>query len=202
MAEVVAVEDDRPVDDPSRIYFFYDESAWCAWSPQIARANLPLVGTVRPEFDVRGCSSVFRVMEDVPRLLSESARRGAWNAAAKPFGAIETSAGRSVVTHEEAKGLVLPSFEAVRLVPLALADEGDLSTADAPWLGHVREHVPRLLMDGVDGLSASCRYCSLLKRWNDPDFRSRAAAWIAANAETCLRGTGGSGPGGGTSYAH
>ena len=202
LADVVAVEDDRPMDDPSRIYFFYDESAWCAWSPQIARANLPLVGTVKPEFDVRGCSSVFRVMEDIPQLLSKSTRRGAWNAAAKPFGTIETSAGRSVVTHEEAKGLVLPSFEAVRLVPLALADEGDLSTADAPWLDHVREHVPRLLTDGVDGLSASCRYCSLLNRWNDPGFRSRAAAWIAANAETCLRGKGGSGPSGGTSYAH
>ena len=202
LGDVVAVEDDRPADDPSRLYFFYDESAWCAWSPQIARANLPLAGTVKPEFDVRGCSSVFRVMEDIPQLLSKSTRRGAWNAAAKPFGTIETSAGRSVVTHEEAKGLVLPSFEAVRLVPLALADEGDLSTADAPWLDHVREHVPRLLTDGMDGLSASCRYCSLLKRWNDPDFRSRAAAWISANSETCLRGTGGSGPSGGTSYAH
>ena len=195
-------EDGRPADDPSRAYFFYDESAWCALSPQIERANLPLAGTIKPEFDVKGCASVFRVVEAVPMLLSGSTRHGAWNAAAKPFGTVETSAGRSAVTHEEARGLVLPSFEAVRLVPLALADEGDLSTADVPWLDHVREHVPRLLADGSDGLSPSCRYCSLLKKWNDPDFRSRAAAWIAANAETCLRGSGGSGPTGGTSYAH
>ena len=66
----------------------------------------------------------------------------------------------------------------------------------------MREHVPRLLTDGEGGLSASCSYCLLLKKWNDPDFRSRAAAWIAANAETCLRGKGGPGPTGGTSYAH
>lgn len=195
-------EDDRSANDPSRVYFFYDESAWSAWSPQISRANLPLVGTVKPEFDVAGCSCVFRVVENVPRLLSESTRRGAWNAAAKPFGTIDASSGRSVVTDAAAMGMVLPAFEAVRLVPLALADGKDLSTADAAWLDHVREHVPRLLTDGADGLSPSCRYCSLLKRWNDPDFRSRAAAWVAANAETCIRGKGGSSQSGGTSYAH
>ena len=195
-------DDDRALDDPTRLYFFYDESRWCEWSPLIARANLPLVGSVKPEFDVKGCSSVFRVVENIPQLLSESTRRGAWNAAAKPFGTITTSSGRSVVTHEEAKGLVLPAFEAVRLVPIALADDKDLSTADAAWLDHVREHVPRLLTNGADGLSSSCRYCTLLKKWNDPEFRARAAAWIAANAETCLRGTGGPGPSGGTSYAH
>ena len=200
--EGLPAEDGRPPDDPSRVYFFYDESSLCEWSSQIVRANLPLVGTVKPEFDVRGCSCVFRVVEEIPQLLSESTRRGAWNAAAKPFGTIETSAGRSSVAHEEAMGMVLPAFEAVRLVPLALADEKDLSTADVAWLDHVREHVPRLLSYGADGLSHSCKYCSLLNRWNDPEFRSRAAAWVAANSETCLRGTGGSGPSGGTSYAH
>lgn len=194
--------DDRPPDDPSRVYFFYDEADWCPWSPQITRANLPLVGTVKPEFDVKGCASVFRVIEDIPQLLSKSARRGAWNAAAKPFGTIDASSGRSIVTDEAARGMVLPAFEAVRLVPLALADEKDLSTADAAWLDHVREHIPHLLTDGADGLSTSCRYCALLKKWNDPDFRSRAAAWIAANSESCLRGKGGAGPTGGTSYAH
>ena len=200
--EETPVEDDRPLDDPSRVYFFYDEAYWCEWSALIAKANLPLAGSVKPEFDVKGCASVFRVIEDIPRLLAETTRRSSWNAAAKPFGTITTSSGRSVVTHEEAKGLVLPAFEAVRLVPVCLADDKDLSTADAAWLDHVREHVPRLLTDGEDGLSASCRYCSLLKKWNDPDFRSRAASWIAANAETCLRGKGGPGPTGGTSYAH
>ena len=194
--------DDRPADDPSRIYFFYDEPSWCEWSPLIAKSNLPLVGTVKPEFDVKGCACVFRVVEDIPQLVSEKSRRSSWNAAAKPFGTVETSSGRSVVTDEETRGVVLPAFEAVRLVPLCLADPGDHSTADAAWLDHVREHVPRLFTDGPGGLSGSCRYCALLNKWNDPDFRARAAAWVSANAETCLRGTGGPGPTGGTSYAH
>ena len=199
--ETKPVEDDRAPDDPSRVYFFYDASAWCAWSPQITKANLPLSGTIRPEFDVKGCASVFRVYEDVPQLLSGTTRRGYWNAAAKPFGTISASLSRSIVTDPDAYGMVLPAFEAVRLVPLALADEGDLSTADAAWLSHVRDHVPRLLTEGADGLDAACRYCSSLAKWNDPDFRAKAAAWIAANEETCRRGSGGPGPTGGTAYA-
>jgi len=199
--ETKPVEDDRAPDDPSRVYFFYDASAWCAWSPQITKANLPLSGTIRPEFDVKGCASVFRVYEDVPQLLSGTTRRGYWNAAAKPFGTISASLSRSIVTDPDAYGMVLPAFEAVRLVPLALADEGDLSTADAAWLSHVRDHVPRLFTEGADGLDAACRYCSSLAKWNDPDFRAKAAAWIAANEETCRRGSGGPGPTGGTAYA-
>lgn len=194
-------EDDRAPDDPSRVYFFYDMSDWCAWSPQIAKANLPLSGSIKPEFDVKGCSSVFRVYEDVPQMLSGTTRRGYWNAAAKPFGTINATTSRSIVTDPAALGMVIPAFEAVRLVPLALADEGDLSTADAAWLRHVRDHVPRLFTEGADGLDASCHYCSSLAKWNDPDFRAKAAAWIAANEETCRRGSGGPGPTGGTAYA-
>ena len=195
------VDDDRAPDDPSRIYFFYNVSDWCEWSPQIKAANLPISGTIKPEFDVKGCASVFRVIENVPQLLSGTSRRSYWNAAAKPFGTIEASSSRSIVTDQEAYGMVLPAFEAVRLVPLALADPGDLSTADAAWLGHVRDHVPRLFTAGVGGLDGSCRYCASLAKWNDPDFRAKAAAWVAANEETCRRGSGGSGPTGGTSYA-
>ena len=144
---------------------------------------------------------MFRVIENVPQLLSGTSRRSYWNAAAKPFGTIEASSSRSVVTDQEAYGMVLPAFEAVRLVPLALADPGDLSTADAAWLSHVRDHVPRLFTAGAGGLDGSCRYCASLAKWNDPDFRAKAAAWVAANEETCRRGSGGSGPAGGTSYA-
>lgn len=202
--EGLPVEDDRDTDDVSRIYFFYDETRWCPWSPGITRANLPLTGTVKPIFDVSGCFSIFRIYEDIPQLLSDSSRLGTWNAAAKPFGTIETSSGASIVTDEEAKGMVLPAFEAVRLVPIALADGGrDLSTADKTWLDHVRMHIPAMFENGAGALSPSCRYCKSLIKWNDPEFRSKVSAWIDANAETCRRGTpGGPGPTGGTSYAH
>ena len=195
--------DDRPPDDPSRVYFFYDEWRWCEWSPMISRANLPLLGTVKPEFDVRGCCSIFRVFEIVPQFLSDTKRIGSWNAAAKPFGRALTSSGKVVVTDEETKGIVLPSFEAVRLIPIALADGGnDLSTADEQWLDHVREHVPLVFEGGADALSSTCRYCASLKKWDDPEFRSRVASWVEKYAETCRRSHGGHSPPGGTSYAH
>ena len=201
--EKYPAEDDRPPDDPSRVYFFYDEWRWSEWSPLISRANLPLVGTVKPEFDVRGCCSVFRVSEIVPQFLSDSKRVGAWNAAAKPFGRALTSAGQVIVTHEETMGIVLPAFEAVRLIPIALADGGnDLSTADEQWLDHVRDHVPLVFEGGTDALSSTCRYCMSLKKWDDPEFRSRVASWVERNAETCRRSHGGNTPPGGTSYAH
>lgn len=202
-AEGLPAKDERAFDDPSRTYFFYNENRWSAWSATITKANLPLVGSVKPIFDVSGCFSIFRVYEDIPQLLSETSRRGTWNAAAKPFGKIMTSSGESIVTDEEAKGMVLPAFEAVRLVPIALADGGnDRSTADKHWLDHVREHVPAMFDNGTDALSPGCRYCKSLIKWNDPEYRSRVASWIDANAETCRRGSGGPGPAGGTSYAH
>ena len=215
--EKYPAEDNRPPDDPSRVYFFYD-SSWLDKLSQLIQndnRNLPLLGRVKPEFDVRGCCSVFRVFEIVPQFLSETKRIGTWNAAAKPFGTIVTTSGRSSVVHEEAKfsGLssqsdgelpvVLPAFEAVRLVPIALADGGnDLSTADEQWLDHVREHVPLVFEGGADALSSSCRYCMSLKKWDDPGFRSRVAAWVERNSETCRRSHGGHSPPGGTSYAH
>ena len=199
--------DNRPPNDPSRIYFFYDtEGVWRQWielDPQ-SKFHLPLVGKAKPEFDVLGCTSVFRVTEKMPRLLSGDSTTVAWNAAAKPFGTISTADGLSPVTHEEARGMVLPAYEAVRLIPVgaANADGLDLSTADAKWLDHVRDHVPAYAADGIGGLSAGCEYCACLKKWEDPTYRAKAAAWIARNAETCRRGSGGSSPTGGTSYAH
>ena len=199
--------DIRPPDDPSRIYFFYDtDGVWRQWTemdPQ-SRFRMPLSGRVRPEFDVLGCTAVFRVVETMPRLLSGDSASVAWNAAAKPFGSVTTVDGVSPVTHEEARGLVLPSYEAVRLVPVgaANADGRDLSTADAEWLDHVRNHVPAYCAEGLGGCSAGCGYCACLKKWEDPDFRAKAAGWIARNADTCRRGSGGGGPAGGSSYAH
>ena len=199
--------DNRPLDDPSRLYFFYDtEGVWRQWvelNPQ-SKFRMPVVGRPKPEFNVLGCTTVFRATETMPRLLSGDSTIVSWNAAAKAFGTIRTEDGVSPVTHESARGMVLPAYEAVRLIPVGAAnvDGQDLSTADAKWLDHVRDHVPAYCADGVGGLSAGCSYCSCLKKWEDPAYRAKIAEWIARNAETCRRGSGGSGPTGGTSYAH
>jgi len=205
--DVAPAEDDRPPDDPSRYYFFYDARIWRDWIEMdpSSKFNFPILGRVKPEFDVMGCTSVYRVVEAIPRLLDDSSVDGVWSAAAKPFGRIETSKGASVVTAAEARGLVLPAYEAVRLIPLSAAyiDGRDLSTADAEWLNHVRDHVPQYLSNGVDGLPAFCRYCRGLTKWEDAGFRAQVAEWVRSNAESCTRSVGpGSCSHGGTSYAH
>ena len=213
--EQKSVDDNRPLDDPSRCYFFYardgvwldgegNRRTWLEMDPSSA-FRFPLVSKVKAEFDVLGCTSVFRVTEKIPRLLSGDARLSAWSAAAKPFGTIQTSRGASVVTDDEAHELVLPAYEAVRLIPLGAANAGgkDLSTADAAWLSHVRDHVPQYLADGVGGLPCGCAYCQALIQWEDASFRAGVSTWIRENGDTCVR-SGGPGPSmqGGTAYAH
>ena len=202
------VVDSRPPDDPSRLYFFYDTESgpWREWAELDpgGKFALPVVGKAKPEFDVLGCTAVFRVTGTMPNVLSGTTGTTSWNAAAKPFGRIRTSSGLDSVLAPESRGMVLPAYEAVRLVPVGAATVGgqDLSTADAAWLAHVRDHVPAYCADGLGGISRGCRYCAVLEKWEDPAFRAEASAWISANAETCRRGSGGSGPSGGTSYAH
>lgn len=204
--EMMPVEDVRSPDDPSRYYFFYDGDRWRHWVEMdpSSQFNFPILGKVKPEFDVLGCTAVFRVSESIPRLLDESSVNGYWSAAAKPFGTIEVLGGRAIVTDEEARGLVMPAYEAVRLIPLSAAYVGcnDTSTADATWLHHVREHVPQYLANGVDGLPGACRYCRVLTRWEDAEFRAGVSRWVNANAESCTRSTGPGEMHGGTSYAH
>ncbi|MBO7684201.1 MAG: hypothetical protein J6T51_05710 [Kiritimatiellae bacterium] len=207
-ADESPVVDVRPPDDPSRLYFFYatESGPWREWvelDPG-GRFALPVVGKAKPEFDVLGCTAVFRVTGSLPNVLSGKAGRTSWNAAAKPFGRVRTSLGAESVLAPEARGMVLPSYEAVRLVPVGAAtvDGKDLSTADAAWLDHVRDHVPAYCAEGLGGISAGCGYCATLVKWEDPAFRAAAARWISANGETCLRGGGGGGSSGGTSYAH
>lgn len=213
----IAFPDDRPPaadtrapDDPSRLYFFYDLSVWRKWTEMdpAGKFRFPIRGRVKPVFDVMGCTSVFRVVERVPRLLGSSFADNVWSAAAKPFGTIQTPDGPAAVTAEEAMGLVLPAFEAVRLIPLSAAyvDCQDTSTADSAWLEHVRRHLASYFKDGIEHLPLSCSYCTVLRHWEDPDFRAKIVKWIGVYGETCRRPPPGGGPAsidtGGTPYAH
>ena len=204
-------EDDRPSDDPSRYYFFYDRKVWFdgeqtrAWEEMDpgSKYQFPVLAKPKPEFDVLGCSSVFRVIETIPRLLSDTTTTGAWSAAAKPFGTIQTSEGRSIVTHPDAFGLVLPAYEETRLIPLCAAYFGgqEVAGADEDWITHVREHVPQYLAQGVNGLPV-CRFCRALTEWEDPAFRQNISEWIDKFGRTCVRPGGSGSMQGGTSYAH
>lgn len=199
------VEDRRPADDPSRYYFVYDPVIWRDWREMDpdSEFHFPLLGKVKPVFNVLGCASVFRVIETIPRLLTETTTTGSWSAAAKPFGTIRAESGEAIVTDESAFGLVLPAYEETRLIPLSAAyvDGQDLATADKDWLDHIREHIPQYLADGVDALPV-CRFCGALTKWEDASYRAKIADWVKAHGQTCVRSSGSVVYEGGTSYAH
>ena len=73
--------------------------------------------------------------------------------------------------------------------------------ADLAWVTHTRDHIqPPNSIDYVAG----CRYCAILKKWENRDFRTAGVKWIEEHAEDqCRRPTGGGGErGGGTRHAH
>jgi len=136
--------------------------------------------------------------------MAEGGHGVGWSAAAKPFGCRETSAGREPVTHFNGQlfPLVTPDFTTVRLIPLAGASGGNLSTGDAGWVVHIREHLPPYMENGHK--TPGCKWCSALARWDDPEFRHSGVEWLKHNSDQCLV-TGGGGsytPQGGTRHAH
>ena len=207
-------EDDLPVDadilakshlihDPNQVWFRYESGAWREWeeiSP-FGEWNFPVVGTVRPEYDVRGCAAILRCVNDISSTAIDNRAQLTWAAAAKPFGKIDGDDGALPVSDERFGRFVLPCFEAVRLVPLDSVGGRDLSTADAGWVDHVRHHLGHYMQFGP--AARGCYYCLQLETWENPVFRASGIEWIRYNAKTCVRPTGGGGGGhGGTSHGH
>lgn len=183
-------------------WFLYDESVWSAWFNGLRLPGddyeFPLVGEVKPEYNVRGCAAICRCITDTPSVSNEDESSFTWTAAAKPFGTVETDEGESLVT--AFKNFVVPCFTSVRLVPMDAVGGRDLATADAGWVDHVRKHLPDYLVNGPHHLG--CFYCQQLKMWENAVFRQVGINWIRLNASSCVRGTGGPGGHGGTSHAH
>ena len=157
--------------------------------------RLPLRSDVQPRYDIFGASAATRVTATLrPFTPNVPDRQNVWTAAAKPFGEID---GRTVTLEGEFP-LVTPAFTAVRLIMLAGASEERLNMAEDAWVVHTRDHV-RACAEGH--YSGGCAYCSTLKTWADPAFRSKGVQWLSVNSHQCRRPTGGSGPGGGTRHA-
>ena len=175
-------------------WFFFGPEVWRAWTEidpfgGVDGVRFPVVGQVRPEYDLRGCAAICRCVYD----------GFVWSAAAKPFGCTAGAEGPAPATAH--LGLAVPCFEAVRLVPLDSVGGNDLATADGEWVEHVRKHLPEYLEFGPR-LRPGCFYCTQLVDWERPMLRQQGAVWLKFHSRECRRGTGGGGGHGGTAHGH
>jgi len=194
------------LNDPEQTWFLYDTSEsgyWRKWTEidPDGEDQFPVVGPVKAEYDVRGAAAICRVVGEIPNVVgSGDGRTAKWAAAAKPFGTVEEEdGGVGVVT--ALKGFVTFAFDAVRLVPLDAVGGRDLATADAEWMRHVREDLPRYLQNGPSA-SQGCFYCRQLVDWERPSLRQQGRDWLLSNASSCRRPAGGVSGRGGTPHGH
>ena len=205
-ASVSALANSTLITNQTQVWYFYDTTeagAWRTWREMDPDGEMrfPVVGPVKPEYDVRGAAAICRVMGDIPNLLETGTGRTAkWAAAAKPFGTVEGEYGETTVV-TALKGLVTPDFDAVRLVPVDAVGGQDLSTADPEWMRHVREDLPAYLSNGPDSLKG-CYYCRQLWDWERSSLREQGRTWLKYNSQNCLRALPGTGGRGGTPHAH
>ena len=188
-------------------WYFYDADAdWRDWweiDPD-GEWQFPVVGSVKPEYDVRGAAAICRVRMKYPTMLEsgDDERTAEWVAAAKPFGTVENESGETdVVTSNRL--FVTSAFAATRLVPIDVVGGQDLSTADAEWMRHVREDLGDYLLNGPRA-GRNCYYCRQLVTWERASFRQEGVYWLKYHAKECIRPTGGGGgpSRGGSHHAH
>ena len=194
------------ITNQTQVWFFYDTDAgglWRKWREidPSGEWQFPVVGPVKPEYDVRGAAAICRVTGDIPNLLeSGEGRTAKWAAAAKPFGTVEDEDGEAAVV-TALKGFVTPAFDAVRLVPIDAVGGANLATADPEWMRHLRNDLPSYLLNGPSA-SQGCGYCRQLVDWEKPSVREQGRNWLMYNASSCLRPTEGGTARGGTTHGH
>jgi len=196
-----ALKQCKVVTDDSLPWVVYN-GEWHAWNRmhQSDEARLPILSDVKDKFNVQGAFAATRVYQYLnPLTPNVPSRRNVWTAAAKPFGSIE----ERTVTWNGEFPLVTPAFTDVRLVMLAAFSESRLGMADRQWVAHTRDHIePPSSVKHVDG----CRYCAILKKWENPTFRMVGRKWLNENGdEQCRRPTPRGNcctPKGGTRLAH
>lgn len=190
-------------------WYFYGkmwQSPWPGMNYDAGTAEkppLPMAGKVKPEYNYTGADAVIRLYVSTYRMSSNNSEDElVWTAAAKPFGYLDTDGvGSFSRTCPHLYGLVLPAFRDVRLIPVDAATSGGDGSFDIEWRKHTDEHVPVYTECGR--LGDGCRYCKLIKRFEDDAFRNEGIIWLRANHELCtLPPSGGPGHGGGTRRGH
>lgn len=200
-----ALEDSELIKDPEQEWFLYDYELWRQWKEidPNGETPFPIMGRIKPEYDIRGCAAICRVTCKFLNLLSDSKseREAFWCGAAKPFGAVINEDGE-LTDVTGLRRFVTPCFETERLVPLDTVGGENLATADYDWMLHVTEHLPRYMNLGPRSIGG-CDYCAQLKTWENREMRAYGIRWLKLNGHNCVRSVSGSGgTGGGTSHGH
>ena len=172
--------------DPYFAWYFLSPSPYGLWRRwheinEDSEGLLPLVGTVRTEYDVYGAMAATRVRRSIVTISSPVTNAVDWMAAAKPFGMLPGDRRVTDMFGEweprdtlDRAPLVMPAYSFVRLVPLGGVGEGNLYKADAAWLAHL-EHLRNNTR--VPG----CWRCNRLNEWENGG-REEAARWFSTHA--------------------
>lgn len=192
----------RLLGDTHQQWAFYDEM-WRPWHEidPLGGEGFPVMGTVRPEYDVRGCAAICRVETGFTDLVDNRSVVTEWTAAAKPFGVVENLDGE-ISTVTALGRLVVPAFFDVRLVPVDSVGGAYLSSADYAWIVHLQEHLPKYFQYGPHNVGADCFYCDQLRLWERTSFRAEGRRWLRHNSGMCVRPAGGWGGRGGATHGH
>lgn len=189
------------LSDRSQRWFFYDTSVWGPWTELSSSSGFPAMGSVRPEYDVRGAAAICRVTSTFVNLtMNEAECESVWSAAAKPFGVTRDEEGVTRIVTAD-RGFVTDVFTDVRLVPIDSVGGADLSTADPAWMNHVANHLASYLRRGPSH-AGTCWYCDQLVKWENTVFRAEGRNWLKFHAGDCVRPSGSGGGTGGTAHGH
>jgi hypothetical protein len=224
---------DWPQFVPPIKWAIYDTDTWTNWTKAYTYED-SLLENPRTQYDYSGCDAVTAVSSTNVIVLALNDRSAGWNswlvgddnqksfkgsverlqglegsndldvhanAAAKPFGQLS-----GVSEPPYTFRMVLPVYDKVRLIPIALASS--FGNSDPTWLEHKIDHLALYSQSGPSALPDDCFYCQMLKTWEDASFRQEGIEWLNAlddkgkKLHECLESGGGGGGRGGVPYAH
>jgi len=186
------------------VWAFYD-ATWREWGEVSVNPNrynhhqpFPVVGEIRPEFNVKGCLAQCRVYQAYTDLLSGNAdmtRSVSYVPMAKPFGALENLDGE-VSTVTCLHRLVVPVDWTPKLVPVASSGyDATHDSSDPAWMDHVR-HIR------MGAREKTCHYCQILDKWDDDSYRKVGRDWLQRRSSECAVEGGEDGEWGGNGFAY
>ena len=192
--------------DPTQVWAFYDD-LWRPWSMTYNPDNVPIAGTVKPEYDVAGCVASCMMIGHIQQLGKDderfqSGKSTLVTADAKPLGTVEDpdGGGRAPVTaYNRFIAASRPGeriFTEAQLVLVGSVPRSPGVSMEPDWYDHVKKHVPQHPSPG-------CNYCKLWSEWSNPSTRDSIRRWLQQNADSCRAGKGGGKvEKGGYPYAH